>query len=67
MIAAISGESWVVQRFLDLGVDIYQKDNDGHTALDWTTKNGHGNIMRLIKSHMTKQVERQGYVFDLNI
>ncbi len=52
---------------IDAGAPLDTKDKDGCTALDLAIENGHSDIVELIKSHVERQIERQGYAFDLNI
>ncbi len=65
--AAEHGRTEIAQLLIDAGADLNIKDNNGCTALDLSLEKGHYDIATLIKSHMEKRIERQEYVFDLNI
>ncbi len=62
-----NGHENIVDILLQNGVNWNTKGDENETALDIAAKEGYSDIARLIRSHMTKQVERQEYAFDLNI
>ncbi len=50
MIASCKGRAEVASILIERGADIHLKDKDGLTALMWTEKNGHQNIVQLFES-----------------
>lgn len=58
----------IIDVLMEIGVDIYVKDNKGKTVLDIAVERGYNDIVRSIKLYDERQKERQnGCAFDLNI
>ena len=55
MVAAANGHLACVELLLAGGANVYHKNNNGHTALDWATHYKHTAVEAVLRSHIAKQ------------
>lgn len=48
--AAEAGHTQIVRLLLEKGADLFQKDSEGHTAIECAERNGHTDIVRLLEN-----------------